>query len=108
MYYPSKAEFIKFARKGNLIPVYKEITADFETPLSVFSRIDRGDFSFLLESVEGGERIARYSFMGSGPSLVFSSKGKKITLRRDKGSKYILMLPDGSMLIVKEPFWRIS
>ena len=87
MYYPSKAEFIKFARKGNLIPVYKEITADFETPLSVFSRIDRGDFSFLLESVEGGERIARYSFMGSGPSLVFSSKGKKITLRRDKGSK---------------------
>ncbi len=81
MCYPAKKEFIELAKKGNLIPVYCEITADFETPLSVFAKIDTGDYSFLLESVEGGERIARYSFLGSRPSIVFSSKGKKITLR---------------------------
>ncbi len=87
MYYPNKEDFLKLSKKGNLVPVYRQISADFETPISVFSKIDKGDFSFLLESVEGQERIARYSFMGSGPSLVFSSKGKKIELREGPNSK---------------------
>jgi len=64
MYYPSEKEFLKLAKKGNLIPVYKEIVADMETPVSAFKKIE-GDYSFLLESVEGGEKIARYSFLGS-------------------------------------------
>lgn len=80
MYYPTKEEFIKLSKKGNLIPVYREILTDFETPLSAFTKIDKSNYSFLLESVEGGERLARYSMLGSNPSLVFSSKGKKITL----------------------------
>ena len=84
MYYPTKEEFIKLARKGNLIPVYRDVLADFETPLSCFTKIDHDDYSFLLESVEGGERLARYSFLGSSPSLVFSSKGNKVTLREGK------------------------
>jgi len=84
MYYPSKKEFIKLAKKGNLIPVYREILADFETPLSAFSKIRDDKYSYLLESVEGGERIARYSFLGSNPSLIFKSKGKKITLIEGK------------------------
>lgn len=84
MYYPTKEEFLKLAEKGNLIPVYTEILADFETPLSAYTKIAKGDYSFLLESVEGGERIARYSFLGSSPSLVFSSKGETITLREGK------------------------
>ena len=79
-YYPDKKEFIKLSKKGNLIPVYREIMADFETPLSAFSKIDKGEFSYLLESVEGGERIARFSFLGSTPSLIFMSKGKDITI----------------------------
>jgi len=87
MYYPSKEEFIKLAKKGNLIPVYREILADFETPLSAFAKIDKGGFSFLLESVEGGERIARYSFLGSNPSLVFSSKERAIELREGRVSR---------------------
>lgn len=87
MYYPSKKEFIELAKKGNLIPVYKEMTADFETPLSCYSKIDEGDYSFLLESVEGGERIARYSFLGSNPSLVISSNGNTVTLREGKETK---------------------
>jgi anthranilate synthase component 1 len=87
MYYPTKKEFIKLAKKGNLIPVYAQILADFETPLSAFAKIDTGDYSFMLESVEGGERIARYSFLGSDPSLVFSSKGNKVTLREAKKTR---------------------
>lgn len=86
MYTPTKEEFIKLSKKGNLIPVYREILADFETPLSCFNRIDRDKFSYLLESVEGGERIARYSFLGSEPSLVFTSKGKSITIMENNKS----------------------
>jgi anthranilate synthase component 1 len=64
MYYPDKAEFNKLAKKGNLVPVYKEIVADMETPVSAFKKIE-GECSFLLESVEGGENLARYSFLGT-------------------------------------------
>ncbi|MFA5142758.1 MAG: anthranilate synthase component I [Candidatus Omnitrophota bacterium] len=92
MYYPSKKEFIALARKGNLIPVYTEIMADFETPLSAFTKIDRGEYSFLLESVEGGERIARYSFLGSKPSLVFSSRGNRVTLRAGGLTKNMVVM----------------
>ena len=87
MHYPSKKEFIKLSRRGNLIPVYREISADFETPLSAFKKIEGGKFSYLLESVEGGERIARYSILGSNPSLIFISKGKKITIQEGKKKK---------------------
>ncbi|MFC1590751.1 anthranilate synthase component I family protein [Candidatus Omnitrophota bacterium] len=80
-YYPDKKEFLKLAKKGNLIPVYREIMADFETPVSAFAKIEKGNYSFFLESVEGGERIARYSFLGSDPSLVLSTKGKRVQLR---------------------------
>ena len=81
MYRPSKKEFIKLSKKGNLIPVYRDILTDFETPLSAFRKIDKSGYSFLLESVEGGERLARYSMLGSDPSLIFSSKGSRITLK---------------------------
>ncbi len=94
MFTPSKDEFIRLAGKGNLIPVYKEILADFETPLSVFTKMDRGGCSFLLESIEGGERIARYSFLGSDPSLVFSCRGKNIEIRRGKVTKRFVTARD--------------
>jgi anthranilate synthase component I len=86
MYYPTKKEFIELAKKGNLIPVYRDILTDFETPLSVFTKIDKSGYSFLLESVEGGERLGRYSILGSDPSLIFSSKGCRITLTEGKVS----------------------
>ncbi|MCG2676140.1 anthranilate synthase component I [bacterium] len=80
MYYPSLKEFIKKSKKGNLIPVYREILADFETPVSAFTKIDTGDYSYLLESAEKGERLGRYSFLGSNPSLIFKSKGKRVEI----------------------------
>lgn len=87
MYYPSKEEFIKKARQGNLIPVYKELLADLETPVSAFLKIDQGKFSYLLESVEGTEKVARYSFLGSSPSLIFKSKDKNVEVVQDSGVK---------------------
>jgi anthranilate synthase component 1 len=84
MYYPDKKEFIELSKKGNLIPVYRDILTDFETPLSAFAKIDKSDYSFLLESVEGGERLARYSILGSDPSLIFSSKLGNITITEGK------------------------
>ena len=89
-YFPSKEQFLKLARKGNLIPVYKEISADLETPLSSFLKIDTDRYAYLLESVEGGENIARYSFLGSNPSLIFKSKGKNIEIiKKGKRQKFI-------------------
>lgn len=82
MYFPSKEEFIKLSKEGNVIPVYRELLADFETPLSAFLKIDGAKYSYLLESVEGGERMARYSFLGSNPSLVITSRGKEVTFTR--------------------------
>src|SRR2546422_7368786 len=67
---PSKAEFLKLAQRGNLIPVYCEILADAETPVSAYQKLDQTGPSFLLESVEGGEHLGRYSFLGANPRRV--------------------------------------
>jgi anthranilate synthase component 1 len=83
MYYPSFDAFKAKAAQGNLIPVYREIMADLETPVAAFLKLDRGDFSFLLESVEGGEKWGRYCFLGGEPSIVFQSKGRRVEITRD-------------------------
>jgi anthranilate synthase component 1 len=70
MFTPSKTEFLEYAKRGNLIPVYREIIADAETPVSAYQKLRKTGPSFLLESVEGGERIGRYSFIGANPSTV--------------------------------------
>ncbi len=76
-YAPTRDEFRRLARQGNLIPVSRDILADMETPVSAFQRIRHRPNAFLLESVEGGERIARYSFLGADPYLTFRSKGRE-------------------------------
>ncbi len=75
MFFPPRATFHTLAEKGNLIPVYREIMADMDTPVSAFKKLDNGQFSYLLESIEGGEKWGRYSFLGSNPSLIIRSKG---------------------------------
>ncbi|MDD5702341.1 MAG: anthranilate synthase component I, partial [Dehalococcoidales bacterium] len=78
MYYPTLEEVKKRTQEGNLMPVYREIVADLETPVSVFMKIHRRESSFLLESVEGGQRLARYSFIGTGPykTLIVKAEDK--------------------------------
>ncbi|HEX2055361.1 MAG TPA: anthranilate synthase component I [Nitrospiraceae bacterium] len=69
-------DFKSLATSGNLIPLYREILADYETPVSAFAKIDHGPSAYLLESVEGGENWARYSFLGSGsPAVVHEHQG---------------------------------
>jgi len=83
MYYPSFSTFKDQAKKGNLIPVYKELVADLETPVSAFKKIDDGSYSFLLESVEGGEKWGRYSFLGNGPSIIFRVAGEQVVIEKN-------------------------
>ncbi|MFO7831664.1 MAG: anthranilate synthase component I [Desulfuromonadaceae bacterium] len=81
--YPSFTEFVDLATQGNIVPVYAEILADMETPVSAFKKIDRGSWSYLLESVEGGEKWGRYSILGSGDASVFRSRGEYFELLRN-------------------------
>lgn len=83
MYFPDFATFQKLSRQGNLIPVYREIMADMDTPVTAFKKLDDGRFSFLLESIEGGEKWGRYSFIGSSPSQIIRSKGKNVEIIAD-------------------------
>lgn len=69
-YRPSLAEIAELAHAATVIPLYREIDADLETPVSAFLKVAQGPYAFLLESVEGGERLARYSFIGTDPFLV--------------------------------------
>src|SRR5208283_2954304 len=88
---PSRESFREKAHLGNLIPVYREIMADMETPVSAYHKIDTGDHSFLFESVEKGNKFARYSFLGASPHLIFQARGKNITLREgDEQRAYTL------------------
>jgi anthranilate synthase component 1 len=72
---------------GNLLPVSYEVFADLETPVSVYLKVAGGPYTFLLESVEGGERIARYSFVGLDPYLVMTMRGRSATLVWRSGPK---------------------
>jgi anthranilate synthase component 1 len=87
MHKPALDEFINKSKTGNLIPVYRELLADTLTPVSAFMRIDTGEYSFLLESVQGGEKWARYSFLGAGPSVVVKTEGGRGWVKRDGGLK---------------------
>lgn len=92
---PTREEFLEKSKLGNLIPVWREVLADMETPVSAFRKIaGNRPNSFLLESVEGGERLARYSFLGSDPYLVFRSKNDTATIT-EGGSTETLTLKAG-------------
>ena len=87
-YTPSLDEARALASQGNLAPVYREVPADLETPVSVFLKVARGRHSFLLESVEGGERLARYSFIGTEPYRVLRS-GANVARNEEPGDPLV-------------------
>ncbi len=75
MYHPSLEELKRLGNvEGNVIPICREIVADLETPVSAYLKINRGNYSFLLESVEGAERLARYSFIGTDPYRILITR----------------------------------
>ncbi|MDX2225506.1 MAG: anthranilate synthase component I [Verrucomicrobiae bacterium] len=78
---PTLPEFIELAREGNLIPVYEEVVADAETPVSAYLKIaEEGGISFLLESAESAEKFGRYSFIGCNPGLLFEMRGRTVRI----------------------------
>ena len=87
MYSPSFQTFEKLAREGNLIPVYREILADTETPVSVLMKLRSRTHAFLLESVEGGEKWGRYTFLGSDPRVIFRVRGKDVVIQENGETK---------------------
>jgi anthranilate synthase component 1 len=90
MYYPKREEFIAKSKEGNLIPVYSEVVADMETPVSAFKKLGDNQYSYLLESVEGGENVGRYSFIGSNPFLIFNYQNGRVEFKEGKEVKKYL------------------
>jgi len=89
MIFPTYADFKKKLNKGNLIPIWSEFLADFDTPVSALKKIQKGKYSFLFESVEGGEKWGRYSFLGTEPSVIFRSKNSRIELIENGKTKVL-------------------
>lgn len=85
MYHPTLEEFRKMAAEGNLAPVYRELPADLETPVSVYLKLRGQGPSFLLESVEQGEQVGRYSFLGVQPTMTMTARGNEVTLGSSTG-----------------------
>ena len=81
--FPARDEFLVLAGKGNLIPVYTEFIADFETPIAAFEKLDNGFRSFLLESAESNDHVGRYSFLGSEPRIYFEARGTHIRIEEN-------------------------
>ena len=80
MIFPDLSQFLQLAKQGNFVPVYQEWIADLDTPVSAWYRVCKDQpYNFLLESVEGGEKIGRYSFLGCDPLWILEAKGDRTT-----------------------------
>ena len=101
MFKPSFEEFKELSKRGNLIPVYREILADEETPVTALLKIRKRPYAFLLESVEGGEKWGRYTFLGADPLAVVRVKPSEVEVRSN-GS--LVQLPHGGdpLAVLKE------
>src|SRR6185369_2706334 len=94
---PTYEDFLKLAGEGTVVPVVKRVMADLLTPVAAYLKIERlSQYSFLLESVEGGEKVARYSFLGFDPEIIVRSRAGKVTIETESGREE----SDESMLTV--------
>ena len=102
MFHPTPSEFEKFATEGNTIPVTRCILADFETPLSAYRKIRGRGESFLFESIEGGEHIGRYSFVGCNPRAVIRQHADRVEVRKSDGSQETYIVAPGKSAAPKD------
>ncbi len=87
MIFPNLEQFTELAQQGNFVPVYQELVADLETPVSAWYKVCAGQpYSFLLESVEGEEKLGRYSFLGCDPMWILEARGETTTQTHRDGS----------------------
>ena len=99
---PPKDEFAILAREGNIIPLYVDLMADFETPVSVYAKLKGKGPAYLLESVEGGENLYRYSFLGFRPRMVISSGPETTEIRRPGQPTRILPTPPDPLTLIEK------
>ncbi len=101
MFKPSFEEFKELSKRGNLIPVYREILADEETPVTALLKIRKRPYAFLLESVEGGEKWGRYTFLGADPLAVVRVKPGEVEVR---SNGHLMQIPHGGdpLAVLKE------
>ncbi|MDP0496962.1 MAG: anthranilate synthase component I [Verrucomicrobiota bacterium JB024] len=100
-FYPTQDAFCQLAEQGNLIPVYAEVTADFETPVSAYARLRGRKPAFLFESIVGGEHISRYSILGSAPRKVITSWADKTVITHADGTREELPTPADPLQLVE-------
>src|ERR1700747_228376 len=81
---PTFEEFAELAREATMVPIYRQLIGDTLTPVSAFCKIQEGEWAFLFESVVGGERMGRYSFIGAGPFLRFLAYGTRVHVQTPK------------------------
>lgn len=109
---PSKHEFRDLSKAGNLIPITTDLMADFETPVSVYSKLKAAGPAFLLESIEGGATVNRYSFIGCNPRVTIEARtGGETTITRRDGSREQLPTPPDPLTLVERemaPFQPVS
>ena len=98
---PNLDEFQKLAKEGNLVPVYADLMVDFETPVSAYSKLNQSGPAFLLESIEGGERLARYSFIGCQPRKTIKAYHHKIVVS-ERGGETVTLPPSKDPLAIVE------
>lgn len=100
--HPSREAFIDLAAQGNVIPVWTDLMADFETPVSAYAKLKDSGPSFLLESVEGGENISRYSFIGCRPRKVFACGPQTTEIRTPGQPPQIVPTPADPLQLIED------
>jgi anthranilate synthase component 1 len=100
--HPTPEEFARLATQGNVIPVYTDLMADFETPVSAYAKLKDAGPSYLLESVEGGENLSRYSFIGCRPRKVFVCGPTTTEIRVPGRPTQTVPSPQDPLLLIEE------
>ncbi|MGB0459695.1 MAG: anthranilate synthase component I [Opitutales bacterium] len=104
--HPSREEFDVLAQQGNTIPVYLDLTADCETPLGAYAKIREGCPAFLFESIVGGERISRYSFVGANPRKIFRIFEAATHITHQDGSTEQIPTPNDPLSLIENEMAR--
>jgi anthranilate synthase component I len=100
--HPTRDAFASLAAQGNVIPVYTDLMADFETPVSAYAKLKEAGPSYLLESVEGGENLSRYSFIGCRPRKIFVCGSKTTEIRTPGGTAKTVPTPGDPLTLIEE------
>lgn len=99
--HPSREAFLNLVTQGNVIPVYTDLMADFETPVSAYAKLKAAGPSYLLESVEGGENLSRYSFIGCRPRKIFVCGSQTTEIRRPGQPAEIIPTPSDPLRLIE-------